>query len=463
MFLELRPSRPKGRKSAGLPNRLKSSFPSIKKAFRFDEANAFQRLNLQSMNTDKLTLLATAAVVLTAGSSNAQEWTRFRGPNGTGVSDATGIPVKWTDKDHNWKVKLPGTGHSSPVVWGDRIFLTTTDLQNAGNTLRSHSVKDGSLLWEAKIDFSPFRKHKLNSFAASTPCVDKDRVYMTWSTPEKHVAVAFTHGGKKVWERDLGTFASAHGLGASAILFEGKLIVPNDQNEDSHMVALDAKTGKTVWKTARKGSEKTAYSTPCVYAPAGEKPSLIFNSFSYGISAMDPDTGKMLWTFEDAFDKRSCSSPVIGGGVIIGSTGSGGGGNFVTAIRPGNRAGKKPELAWRLHEAAPYVPTPVYHEDNFYMISDKGIASCVDAGSGSVRWRERVCGRTFGAPVLVNGRFYCISTAGEVVVIRADEKFELLAKNDLNEEIQTTPAIAHGTLFIRTTGHLISLGGKQSL
>ena len=436
---------------------------TLEKAVSLDETRMLHRLNLQFMNTDKLIPLTAAAVIITAGATHAQEWTRFRGPNGTGVSDARTVPAKWTEKDYNWKVKLPGTGHSSPVVWGDRIFLTTTDPDRAGNTLRSHSVKDGSLLWETRIAFAPFRKHKLNSFAASTPCVDKDRVYMTWSTPEKHVAVAFTHGGKRVWERDLGSFASAHGLGASAILFEGKLIVPNDQNEDSHMVALDAKTGKTVWKTARKGSEKTAYSTPCVYAPKGEKASLIFNSFSYGISAMDPDTGEMLWTYEDAFDKRSCSSPVVGGGVIIGSTGSGGGGNFVTAIRPGNRSGKKPELAWRLHEAAPYVPTPVYHEGSFYMISDKGIASCVDAASGSVRWRERVCGRTFGAPILVDGKFYCISTAGEVVVIRASEQFEQIAKNDLDEEIQSTPAIAHGTMFIRTTGHLISLGGKQSL
>lgn len=403
-----------------------------------------------------------AATALLAGQSTAQDWTRFRGPNGTGVSDVKSIPVKFTGKDFNWKVKLPGTGHSSPVVWGDHIFVTTTDLKSAGNTLRCHSTKDGALLWSVSIEFGPFKKHKLNSFAAATPCVDGDRVYLTWSTPERYVAVAYTHEGRKVWERDLGTFASAHGLGASPILFEGKLIVPNDQNEDSHMVALDAKTGKTVWKTARKGSLKTAYSTPCIFAPEGEKPSLIFNSFSYGISAMDPDTGKMIWTFKDAFDKRSCSSPVIGGGVIIGSTGSGGGGNFVTAIRPGNRAGRKPELAWRLHEKAPYVPTPVFYKGNFYMVSDKGFVSCVDAKSGAVRWQERAVGPTFGAPIIVDGKLYCISTKGDVVVLRANEDFEVIARSDLDEEIQTTPAISQGTMYIRTTGHLISVGGNTA-
>ncbi len=413
------------------------------------------------MKTSRFLTLAGAAV-LSVLQSEAQDWTRFRGPNGSGVSEAKTIPVKWTGKDFNWKVKLPGTGHSSPVVWGDRIFVTTTDLDNAGNSLRCHSAKDGSLLWSAAIDFAPFRKHKLNSFAAATPCVDKDRVYMTWSTPEHYVALAFTHDGKKVWERDLGTFASMHGLGASAILFGNKLIVPNDQNEDSRMVALDTRTGKTVWQSARKGSEKTAYSTPCVYAPEGEEPCLIFNSFSYGISAIDPETGKMLWTFEEAFDKRSCSSPVIGGGVIIGSTGSGGGGNFVTAVRPGNRAGKKPELAWRLHDKAPYVPTPVFYEGNFFMVSDKGFVSCVEAASGSVRWQERACGPSFGAPIVVDGNFWCISTKGEVVVLRAGEKFEVIARNDLKEDIQTTPAVSRGTMYIRTTGHLISLGGNQS-
>ena len=345
---------------------------------------------------------------------------------------------------------------------GDLIFVTTTDVKDAGNTLRCHSVKDGSLLWSVSVDFAPFRKHKLNSFASSTPCVDKDRVYMTWSTPEKYIAVAYTHAGRKLWERDLGTFASSHGLGASAILFEGKLILPNDQNEDSHIVALNAANGKTLWRTARRGSEKTAYSTPCIYASKGEKPVLIFNSFSYGISALDPDTGKLVWGFEKAFKMRSCSSPAIGGGVILGSTGSGGGGNYVTAIRPGNRAGKRPELAWHLRQAAPYVPTPIYHEGHFYLISDGGIASCVEAKSGLVKWQERVGRRTFGSPVLIDGRFYCISTTGEVAVMRAAETFELLGKSDLDEEVQSAPAISGGTMYIRTTGRLISLGGNQS-
>ena len=414
------------------------------------------------MKTAKLLSLAIAAASLLAFQTSGQEWTRFRGPNGTGVSDAKTIPVTWTEKDFNWQVKLPGTGHSSPVVWGNRIFVTTTDVKDAGTSLRCHSAKDGSLLWSVSVDFAPFRKHKLNSFASSTPCVDKDRVYMTWSTPEQYVAVAYTHGGKKVWERNLGTFASSHGLGASGILFEGKLILPNDQNEDSHIVALNAATGKTLWRTARKGSAKTAYSTPCIYAPKGERPSLIFNSFSYGISALDPDTGKLIWEFEKAFKMRSCSSPAIGGGVIIGSTGSGGGGNYVTAIRPGNRAGKKPVLAWTLRQAAPYVPTPVYHDGHFYLISDGGIASCVEAKSGLVKWQERVGGRTFGSPVLVDGKFYCISTAGEVAVMRAAETFELLGKSDLDEDVQSAPAISGGAMFIRTTESLISVGGNQS-
>lgn len=414
------------------------------------------------MKTAQLLPLAIVSASLLVFQTSAQEWTRFRGPNGTGVSDAKSIPVTFTEKDYNWQVKLPGTGHSSPVVWGDKIFVTTTDVKNAGNMLRCHSAKDGRLLWSVSVDFAPFKKHNLNSFASSTPCVDEDRVYMTWSTPEKYVAVAYTHEGRKVWEKDLGTFASSHGLGASAILFEGKLILPNDQNDDSHIVALNAANGDTIWRTARKGSDKTAYSTPCVYAPEGERPTLIFNSFSYGISALDPDTGKLVWGFEGAFTMRSCSSPVIGGGVIIGSTGSGGGGNYVSAIHPGDRAGKKPDQAWRLRQSAPYVPTPVYYEGHFYLISDGGIASCVEAASGLVKWQERVCGKTYGSPVLIDGKFYCISTTGEVAVTRAAEKFELLGKSDLGEEVQSAPAISDGTMYIRTTGSLISVGGNQA-
>jgi outer membrane protein assembly factor BamB len=208
-----------------------------------------------------------------------------------------------------------------------------------------------------------------------------------------------------------------------------------------------------------------SYSTPCVYESKNEKPALIFNSQGNGIYAADPDTGKILWEYEQAFDKRSVSSPVIAGNIIFGSCGSGGGGNFVTTIKAGDPTkGRKAELAYQMKKSAPYVPTGVAVGDLVWLWSDGGIVTCLDAPTGAIRYQERVGADTyFGSPVWVDGRLFCVSTAGELVVLEASDKFNVLHRYPLNELCHTTPAVALGRMFIRTEKHLLSLGGpKQS-
>lgn len=388
-------------------------------------------------------------------SLHAQEWTRFRGPNGSGLSDAKTIPTTWSEKDFNWKLALPGTGHSSPVLWGEKVFITSADEKRGTFFVLCFNATDGRKLWQKDYPLTPYRKHNFNTLASASPTVDAERVYVC-RTDSGHVTLlALSHAGEKRWERDLGPFAGQHGSGASPIVHDGMVIFPNEQDGESFLIALDARTGEPRWKTPRQTKRSSAaYSTPCIYQPKQGPAALIFNSEAHGIYAVAPDTGKVLWEFSAAFDKRSVSSPVIAGELIIGSCGSGGGGNYVVAIRPD----AKPERGYDIRKSAPYVPTSVCVGDWLYLWSDAGIVSRVHAATGEVKWQERVGGNFFSSPVCVDGRLFGISTAGEVVVVSAGEKFEVLARNPLNETTHSSPAVAGGRMFIHTSGHLISVG-----
>jgi outer membrane protein assembly factor BamB len=426
------------------------------------------------MNTFPAKTSMAVALTACALTAVAQEWTRFRGPNGAGVSQAKTIPTKITDLDINWKIDLPGTGHSSPVLWGERIFLTSTGDKSGGISVLCLGADDGRLLWRRDFSLTPFPRHAFNSYAASTPALDAERVYVVWNEPDHYVLTALDHNGKEAWQRDFGSFVSQHGCGSSPIVYQDKVILGNEQDDakfvkesprsgQSFVVAVDARTGRTLWQTPRR-SAVVAYSTPCVYEPKNGKPALIFASQANGIYAVDPNTGKILWEHEQAFDKRSVSSPVIAHDVILGSCGSGGGGNFVTAIRPGDpTTGRKTELAYQIKKSAPYVPTGVGVADMVWLWSDSGIVTCLDAPTGAIRYQERVGGDYFGSPVWVDGRLFCVSTSGELVVLEASDKFNVLHRYPFNELCHSTPAVALGRMFIRTEKHLLSLGGgKQS-
>ena len=404
--------------------------------------------------------LRLAACLLSVASiSFSQEWTRFRGQNGTGISESKGIPVKISAAHQQWKIELPGIGHSSPVLWGNKIFLTTTGDDRGGFSVLALDATSGRLLWKKDFPLTPFQRHKFNSFASSTPAVDAERVYVLFNEPGRYVLAALSHEGELEWERDFGPFLSQHGCGVSPIIHEGMVIVANEQGDSnsvranahakSFLIAVNAKDGKTIWQTPRK-TLSVDYSTPSIYEKDGRK-SLIFNSEAHAIYAVNPTDGKVLWEFDQAFDKRSVSSPVIAGDIILGSCGSGGGGSFVTAI---NVKDGTPKLAYNIRTSAPYVPTPVTRNGLAWLLSDGGILTCIDVQTGDIKFQERAGGNFFGSPILVDGWLYAVATNGEIVVIEATDKFNLLHRFALNELCHTTPAVALGALFIRTENHL---------
>ncbi len=416
-----------------------------------------------------------ALVLFVVFNVQAEEWTRFRGPNGTGVAEDDGksIPTKFSDKDFNWKTKLPGIGHSSPVVWGGKVFLLSADPENATRYVVCVNAVDGSTAWIRDFASEPHHLHTRSSFASCTPAVDEERVYIAWSTPTKTTFKAFDHDGKEVWSLNLGRWQSQHGFGTSPIVYKDLVILHNSQQAnqleegekpgDSRMMAFKKKTGEEVWTTSLT-SMNVCYSVPFIYTPKGGKDELICTCTGNGMFSLDPRTGKQNWALNDGlFQMRTVASPILAGGLIFGSTGSGAfSGNYIVAVKPG----KKPELAYQIKNSgkfkAPYVPCYVAKDDKVYFIYDKGFASCVDAASGKILWFERVEGEPVfsGSTVRVGDRIFIVDDNGVVFVIAADDsQLEVLAQNPLGEPSRSTPAVAGGRIYFRTYSHLISIGG----
>jgi outer membrane protein assembly factor BamB len=396
----------------------------------------------------------------------AQEWTRYRGPNGSGLSDAETIPTRWSESSYNWKVELPGPGHSQPVFWGEKIFLTSALKEGAQRVVLCLRAKDGGVEWKKELEAATHPKHVRNTYASSTPAVDEERVYVVFSIPASYSIRAFDHGGKELWSRDLGPFKSQHGNGSSPIVFQELVVLGDEQDGESSILALDRKSGEVKWKVVRTTAE-VAYGTPCILSEGGRS-SLIFSSHAHGLTSIDPSSGAVNWEAR-VWDKRTVSSPVLAPGLVIGTCGSGGGGNFLAAVRPGGKGDvTKSHLAYKLPNAEnqpksiPYVPTPLVKGDLLFLWGDHGVLSCVEVSTGKLVWQERAGGEYSGSPVCVGERLFCISEDGEVVVAAAAREFKVLARNPLGEGSRSTPAVAGGRMYLRTYTHLFSVGGKRA-
>lgn len=411
-----------------------------------------------------LRILCFAAGLAAASTATAQEWTRFRGPNGTGLSDAGGIPVAWGDDDYLWRITLPGEGHASPVLWGNVIFTTCAEAETGERSLLAVDAGGGEILWRRPLGGAPYQLHQFSSFASGTPAVDAERVYIAFATPQSLVLSAVDHDGEEVWTKELGPYASMHGFGSSPMRYRDLVILANDQWNgsnppgESFLVALDASTGEIRWSTPRK-SREAAYSTPFVFTAADGSEQLVFSSGAEGLVGVDGATGDRLWGLE-VFDKRSVSCPFTAAGLIFGTCGSGGGGNYVAAVAPPAPGSQvEAQLAYRVTSSAPYVPSSVVVDGLVFLVSDKGVATCLRPADGSVVWRERLApGEFFSSPVCVGDRIYAISTTGEVVAFAASEQFEVLGRSELNDECHGTPAAVEGKMILRTKTQLMAVG-----
>ena len=398
-------------------------------------------------------LLALAAL---ADVRAQDDLTRFRGPDGTGVYTAPAIPVTFSEADYRWQVTLPGSGHSSPVFWGSKLFLTCETRAKSQRCVVCLEADDGRVLWTWKDTYETYRNHRFNSYAASTPAVDAERVYASWISGATFIVLALDHQGNQLWQRRMGDFESRFGAGASPIVLDDVVIMGNDHaGETSFLIGLDAGTGETRWKVPRK-SGLASYVTPAVYRPKNGPPEVIFVSPSQGITGLDPLTGAVNWELDGLFTLKTVASPVIAGEMVFATSGKGGRGVESAAVRRGDGpSGRKPELAYALDSGLPYVPTPLVFDGHLFLWSDAGVVSCVEAATGKPIWQERVGGEYFSSPICLNGRLYGTTKQGEVVVLKASPQYELLGRSQLPEGSYATPAVVGGCIYFRTFNHLI--------
>jgi outer membrane protein assembly factor BamB len=407
--------------------------------------------------------------------ADEEAWNRFRGPNGSGIASATTIPIRWTDEDYNWKIELPAPGHSSPVVWGSRVFVTCGTPATALRTVICLDAATGRTLWKHDEPSQPHAQHRDNGYASATPAVDADGVVVTWSTPAAVMLLALDLDGRGLWRRDLGPEISLHGSGSSPILYRDLVVLSNDQEDmersparkpqgpnpagRTFLIGIDRKTGQTRWQTDRQ-TFLAGYSTPCVYRE-GDRAELIFSSTAHGLMGIDPATGAVNWEYGQPFLDRAVISPVVTSELVMAGHGAGLRGTRFLAVRPGSRPqGDKPSLAYAVTQAIPMVPTPLVKDGRLFLWADDGVVSCLRVATGDVVWRERVGGDFFASPIWVDHRLYCVSKTGEVVVLAAADKFEILSRVPLGEPSFATPAVADGVMYLRTRSHLFSLGGR---
>lgn len=412
-------------------------------------------------------IVACAVICLCASTVMGDNWPRFRGPNGRGIAQDSDIPAKWSEEDLAWKIKLPGTGHSSPVVWEETVYVTCADEEAKVFSLLALRASDGRLVWKRDYSFEPLRINPLNSHATSTPAVDAEGVYALWFGENQSFAVAVSHVGTELWKKDLGHSSTLHGPSLSPMVYKGMLVFTlehekNDVGLQSHWYALDCSTGEIAWRLDRENSAKASSSVPCVYRSQSGKESLVFSSRAHGITAVDPANGIVVWEEKSALPTRVVSSPVLAKDFIVATCGDGGRGIQLTAVHPTGERPPRSRVVYTIEEAfVPYVPTPIAVNDLLFLYEDRGMVSCIEIETGKLRWSERPGGKFLGSPVLVEDRLYCINTSGKVVVLRAAAKYELLAVNDLGEASQASPAVAGARMFLRTNSHLSCIAATK--
>ena len=384
----------------------------------------------------------------------AEEWSRFRGEAGAGISDLKGLPTSWTNDQVAWKETLPGTGHSSPVIRDGKLYVTSGNTEGTERYIHCLNVETGKRLWTSTLPLASDKLHAKNSYASATPAVDDLHVYVPFATDAKFVVAAYNFSGELIWTRDLGPFDSQHGHGASPIVYQGRVLVPDDQDGPSSIVALDAASGRTVWKTPRE-TGRTSYSTPFILEIAGQPTQLITSCDALGVTSLNPDTGAQLWS-SGPLPKRTVNSPIFANGLIYQSCGEGGRGTLMIGVRPELKI-EGPRVAFESTKALPYVPTPVAYQDALYLWADNGVVTCLDLKSPGkeVVWTGRVGGNFSSSPVCVNGVLYAVSESGEVVTVKTGKTFEVIGRSELGEGSFTTPAVAEGKLFLRTFSHVV--------
>jgi outer membrane protein assembly factor BamB len=402
--------------------------------------------------------------------TRAEDWPCWRGPQGDGTSLESGVPTTWSDVDNvAWKVPLPGIGHSSPIVVGERIFVTTCLVDQGSGTTPTDRLLiclnkvDGKVLWQKTVCSSPLeKKHTLNSFASGTPASDGKTVFVTFlesdspNEKENHgrmVVAAYDFDGKLLWLVRPGEFSSTHGYCSSPVLFEDLVIVNGDHDGDSYILAVKKSSGATVWKTPREHKTRS-YCTPII-RDYGTGPQLILSG-SKSVCSYNPRTGERIWNI-DGPTEQFVASMVDDGKLLFMTCGFPD--RHILAIKPDGRGNVTDSaVVWRTKENCSYVPSPIVCGEYFLIVNDKGIASCFQCADGERMWVERIGPNHSASLVTAGGLVYFTSDRGTTTVVRPGPTYEAVAVNELKEDCYSSPAVSGGKLFFRADAHLYCIG-----
>lgn len=408
-----------------------------------------------------------ALLLLALPPAQAENWPQFRGPNGQGRSSETNLPLAWSATENvAWKTALPGQGWSSPIVWGDRVFVTTATEDGQSCRVLALDRDGGQITWDKEVFRQvPGRKESRNSFATPTPATDGERVYVCSYDGS---FAALDYSGALVWTNRSYPFYSQHGLGSSPIVYRDLLIMARDGSgqgegqtslgwhqpwDQAYIVALDTRTGRERWKGSR-GLSRISHGAPAVWEHDGSAE--LISEAGDVVQGFCLETGERLWSSQ-VIGEGKVPSTVIGEGLVF-TAGGWGGRESIKAFRLGGRGDLGTNnLAWEQRKGMPKVPSLLYLKPHLFAITDAGQATCMKAATGEVVWQERLGGSFSASPIAAEGRIYFVSDEGETTLIEAGPAFKVLARNPLGEKVQASPAMSQGHLFMRTEKHLFAI------
>ena len=393
----------------------------------------------------------------------AENWTRFRGPNGQGVSSEVDLPVTWSaNKNVAWKTSIPGNGWSSPIVYGDHVFLTTATEEGISCRVICVNRDNGRVVWNTQVHRQvPGAKRKQNSYATPTPATDGERVYAVFYDG---TVVAVNFSGKLVWKSSEVKFFSLHGLGASPVLAHGQLIMPfdgssRDENrvgfkvpwKNAIILALDAATGTVRWK-GKRGESRVGHVTPILVDNGAQ----LVSAGGDRVQGFDAHTGKRIWSIYSQGEGVTPSS-VVGDGTLF--TSSGFEAPTLRAIRLGGEGDiTDTHIAWEKKKGVPVLASPLYVHPHLYTITRGNILHCIEASTGKIIWVQRLKGAHSASPVLADERMYILSEDGDTLVLRPGSQYNQIARNSISETCLASMAVSQRHFYIRSSEHLYSIG-----
>jgi outer membrane protein assembly factor BamB len=401
---------------------------------------------------------ALLGAVLLSLPAAAEDWPCWRGPRLDGTSQERSLPLHWSESSNlTWKAEVPGTGHASPIVFGDHVFLVCALTETQERLLLCLDRRDGHLRWQkTALTASLEKKNSLNSFASSTPATDGKLVCVAFLDRDRMFVAAYDFNGERKWAVHPGPFASLHGFCSSPILYRDKVILNGDHDGDSYLVALSREDGHILWKTPRENHTRS-YCAPLIRAMAG-RPQMVLSGDKC-VASYDPNTGKRYWVI-DGPTEQFVASPVFhekSGLVFI--TG-GFPDHHILAIRPdGTGDVTQTHIVWRTTEGAAYVPSPIIEGDYFLVVADGGVAHCFEAQTGKLAWKERL-GEEHASLVSAEGRVYFLNDKGVMTIVKVGPQFERIAQNAIGEKCFASPALSHGQIFLRGDKHLFCIGSR---